>query len=181
MRHQFLTTGCLFALVAGSAMAAPQASPQAAADSVDQASLAAPTAAPAPGTSVADKLLAEIDASVALAREGEYGRLKRGDTAKLEKARDRIHDLLEGQTDPAQLPDASRIEVHNAQQLIAGILGKDNKDRMVCKREASLGSRVAGTECMTVGQREARARASRENTGFAQRGNCIPGETSSCN
>lgn len=183
MRYQVLAAGCLLALsFASSAMGTdPVANATVTADQAPPVAAEAATAVPAPGPSIADNLLAEIDASVELAREGGYGRLKRGDTAKLEKARDVINELLEGHADPAQLPAEERLEVHNAQQLIAGILGKDNKDRVVCKRAASLGSRVAGTECMTVGQREARARASRENTSFAQRENCIPGETSSCN
>lgn len=186
MRSTAVASGWVFALsLAGSAISSEPVTPEpSAADRTPSAVLPMATAAPAAGPSTADKLLAEIDAAVELAREGGYGRLKRGDSAKLEKARDRINALLAGHPDPAALPDEARLEVYNAQQLIVDILGKDDQDRVVCKREATLGSRVAGTECLTVGQREARARQSRENTGFAQREHCVPGagddSTSSC-
>lgn len=176
MRPRIIAAGCLLLLsfASGAQEADPVAAP------MDQPS-AAPaqgtaTTSAAPAASVADRLLEEIDLSLQLAREGGYGRLKRGDTARLEKARERIDQLLAGHADPAELPAEARLEVHNAQQLIAGILKRDDKDRVVCKREPILGSRVAGTECLTVGQREARTRQSRENTDFVQRTVCVPGE-----
>jgi hypothetical protein len=39
---------------------------------------------------------------------------------------------------------------------------------------------VAAVECLTVAERESRARAASRMAGEAQRGFCIPGEASAC-
>jgi hypothetical protein len=129
----------------------------------------------------ADAFVLEIDEALELAREGEYGRLKRGTMTRLENARDTIAGLLEGHASAMELPPQERIDLYNAQEQITAALNNDNKGRMVCKREATTGSRLAKTECMTVAEREARARVARESTEKLFRNVCIPGEGQPCN
>ncbi len=47
-----------------------------------------------------------------------------------------------------------------------------NKARIVCKRVVKTGTRLIEDECLTIAQREARAKMSRERTELIQRGGC---------
>lgn len=128
----------------------------------------------------AQAYLANIDRTLALADDGEYGNLKRGSGKRLEDARGRIAAVLEGQEAVADLPLADRIVIQNAEDAITSILRNKERDRMVCKREAKTGTRFATTECQTIGEREARAAVAGESTGKIQREVCIPGEGNPC-
>jgi hypothetical protein len=133
----------------------------------------------AAGTRSAE-ILEEADVSLELARRGEYGPIKRRDLRDLEAAHATMHRLLEGHDAPEDLENEDRIALFNAQHKITAIVGSDDKNRKICKRVAVTGSRVAAVECLTVAERESRARASRTMVGDAQRGFCNPGEASRC-
>jgi hypothetical protein len=124
-------------------------------------------------------ILEEADIALDLAQEGQYGRISRRDMLELNEAHAAVHRLLEGHEAPEELDSDDRIALFNAQQKITAIVGNDDKNRKICKRVAVTGSRVAAVECMTVAQREARARASRSMAGEALRGFCIPGQGAS--
>jgi hypothetical protein len=128
----------------------------------------------------ADAFIEEIEDSVAMARAGEYGRLKRGTVVRIEMARDKIIKLLDGHASALDLPPEDRIELYNAQEVIVAAIRSDDKNRTVCKREMTTGSRLPTTECMTVAEREARKRNAAENTDKFIRNLCIPGEGNSC-
>ena len=127
-----------------------------------------------------DALITQTDQWVHMASNGVYGPMKHGDLKRLEAARDTVYDLLNGHASPRELRSDELVALYNAQESITAILKKDDKNRMVCKREAKTGSRLWGTECMTVAEREARARIASENTGTQQRLGCSVGETSTC-
>lgn len=124
----------------------------------------------------AAKFVSEVDTSVEMARNGGYGKLPRGSVKRLEQAQEAINDLLDGHASARELPPQERVALYNAQETITSILRNDDKNRVICKREAATGSRLTKTECMTVAQREARARASAEMTSRTQRGVIYPGE-----
>jgi hypothetical protein len=126
----------------------------------------------------ADIVRDEADIAMDLAREGQYGRISRRDMVELNEAHAALHRLLEGHDDPEELDNEDRIALFNAQQKITAIVGNDDKNRKICKRVSVTGSRVAAVECMTVAQREARARASRSAAGEALRSFCVPGQRS---
>lgn len=128
----------------------------------------------------AEAFVEEIDLALDVAQEGGYGRLKRGAMPRLESARDRIADLLEGHDNAMELSPEERIELYNAQELITSILKNDDKDRVVCRKEVRTGSRVPTTECLTIAQLEERTRASRYTTNKMQTMGCVPGEGQSC-
>jgi hypothetical protein len=119
----------------------------------------------------------EIDRSLALARKGGYGPLKKGSEKTLKADRDVIADLLKGHATASELKPDDRIAVYNAQEEITSILNNKDKNRMVCRKEAPIGTRIQTNICMTVAEREARAAAAKENTGDVQRERCAPGET----
>jgi hypothetical protein len=125
--------------------------------------------------------LEDIDNAIRVARSEESDRFSRREFSRLESARDKIYFLLKGHTSTTELMPKERIEFFNAQEVIFNLLGEENDDdRMVCKRVATLGTRVSKTVCMTEGERAYRARLARENTDKFQNPNCVPGETSRC-
>ena len=108
--------------------------------------------------------LTGIQRTVELALRGEYGRLRRGADRRLLSARDRIAGLLKGHPTTTELGPKDRIDLVNAEEVIKAIIKNDDKDRLVCKYEAATGSRMATKECLTVAEREARAKRARRNT-----------------
>ena len=126
------------------------------------------------------KYLDELDVAIDLAKKGTYGKLPKGAHNKLDASRSLIGDLLAGDRDPRTLERDQRLAVYNAHETIRSIINKDDKSRVVCKREQHLGSRVATTECLTIGEREQMARYSSRQAADVQRTTCSPGETSSC-
>lgn len=124
----------------------------------------------------ASEILDEADLSLEMARRGEYGPIKRRDLTELQEAHSTMHRLLEGHDAPEELDNEDRIALFNAQHKITAIVGSDDKNRKICKRVAVTGSRVAAVECMTVAEREARARAASRMAGEAIRNICVPGQ-----
>jgi hypothetical protein len=127
-----------------------------------------------------EKYLDELDTAIGLAKKGVYGKLPKGASAKLDESRDLIGKLLDGDRDPRSLEHDQRLALYNAHETIAAIVNNDDKSRVVCKREQHLGSRVATTECLTIGEREELATRSSSETADLQRTTCSPGETSRC-
>lgn len=124
--------------------------------------------------------LATIDHKVALARSGEYGVLRRGSDKTLQAARDRIAGLLAGHASGHELPLEDRLAIYSAQEEIDSIIRSDDKNRMVCRQVATIGTRFATKECRTVGEREERARAGMEATDNLQRVRCFPTVDNPC-
>lgn len=122
----------------------------------------------------AELLLAEADFALQMARDGQYGRLSSADMASLREAHARVNAALEGAASLNELSPERRAEVERAREQMAVLLRSDDKDRKICKRVELTGSRVMGMECLTVAQREARARAARSMAGDALRGFCVP-------
>lgn len=110
----------------------------------------------------AEAFLREVRDTVDLARAGEYGKIKADDLSRLDQARKRINELLEGHEHARQLSADERIELFNAQELITSIVRNDEKSRRVCTKVRGTGTRIARSECLTVAQREQRAKATRE-------------------
>lgn len=125
-------------------------------------------------------LLEEIDQALDLARSGQYGNLKKPQLIRLDRARATIGKVLKGHSSGSELDADSRIALYNAQEEIRGIIRNDDKQRKVCRRVNETGSRMSTVECLTVAEREARARSARESAVRVQRNICHPGEASRC-
>ncbi|MEZ0472335.1 hypothetical protein [Luteimonas salinilitoris] len=172
MNVRILVSICLLAF--------PFASNVQCAEPDDAAEAAEPATAHAERITDTGAYIAEIEDSLVLARNGDYGRLKRGSMGRLESSRDRIVDLLDGHESARELPTEDRIALYKAQEQISSILRNNDKDRVVCKRITTTGSRVPVNECLTVAEREVRAQVARENTEKLIRNVCTPGEGQSC-
>jgi hypothetical protein len=128
----------------------------------------------------AEKFLAELSQTTEMARDGQYGPINNADRKRLLEAEATIIALLEGQTDARHLHPDQRIALYNAQEEITAIVRADDKNRKVCRRVASTGTRLAKAECLTIAEREARAKEARDFATRAQRVVCYPGEGSGC-
>lgn len=122
----------------------------------------------------------EVNETLENARQGLYGSIKANDLDRLDQAQDTITNLLDGEESAAKLPPEEQIDLYNAQELITSILRNDEKNRKVCLNIKTTGSRITKRECLTVAQREARARAAKDAAARAQRLDCVPGEGSRC-
>lgn len=131
----------------------------------------------------ADEFLLELNQSMKLARAGDYGKISKADFRKLNQARKVIAELLEGRSSARELEPEQRINLYDNQLLITSIIRDDQKNRQICKPVVPIGTRLPKAECMTVAQREVRAREARLNVQFMQipsacnhrpfqRGNC---------
>lgn len=125
---------------------------------------------------VADYLRGMRDA-IELAKKGEYGKIDRKQRKTLDDSYERLRDLLDGHDSPLELPLAERIDVINAQERIVAILDRHPKDTMICRKKKTTGTRIPGTECLTIAQREARARNAREAMDRLAKPNpCVSGQ-----
>jgi hypothetical protein len=127
-----------------------------------------------------ERFIEETNTAVDLAAQGGYGPLRRGQMDRLEDSRNTIVRLLDGRSSAVELGPEARLELYNAQETITAILRNEDKDRVVCTKGSVTGTRLAKTECMTVAERELRARIARESADRFQRVDCIPGEASRC-
>lgn len=144
-----------------------------------QDDLAAKADASAHRVTDAAEFVAGLQRSVVMARRGEYGKISKDDLKKVEQAKDDIARLLEGHEQATELDTEDRIRLYNASQLISATLNNEDKRRKICKREAEVGSRLSKTVCMTIAQREARAKQARYETNEIQKQSCA-GAYGSC-
>ena len=172
MKLRTLFLSCLLAL--------PLAAQARIAEETETATLAQRADAEARKITDAEAFIDEIDETLDMARAGTYGRLKKGSMVQAEMSRDKIADLLEGHENAMELQPDERIELYNAQERITAMVRNDDKGRMICKKEIRLGSRFPSTECLTVAQREEKARAGRAGANDTLRSVCIPGEGNAC-
>lgn len=172
MKLRILFLSCLLTL--------PLAAQARIAEETETATLAQRADAEARKITDAEAFLDEIDETLAMAREGTYGPLKKGSMVQAESARDKIARLLEGHENAMELQPDERIELYNAQETIVAMVRNEDKDRMVCKKEIRLGSRMPTTECLTVAQREEKARGARAGANDSLRNVCVPGEGQPC-
>ncbi len=124
--------------------------------------------------------LANLDHTLGMARRGEYGRLKGGSAEKLQVVREQIGNLLSGHASVKELQPGQRLGLSNAEEELDSIVNKKNKDRMVCRSTATTGTRFSSNECLTVGDRESRAKSAAEAVEKFQRPECTIGEGSTC-
>lgn len=158
------------------ASASEDATGSTAAGSAQQAS---PVAAAEPASEV-EAVIEEVDLALEMAQDGEYGRVKRRDMQKIESAHAVVTRNLEGVQRLDQLAAAARAEVDAARSDIAEVLQLNDPDRKICRRVAATGTRLGQMECMTLAQRQLRAKMARNNTADLQRGFCVPGEGNAC-
>lgn len=73
-----------------------------------------------------------------------------------------IRRLLQGRESVMELPVDERVQLHNAQEQIVSILSGNEDERVICRRQSSVGTHFRQTECVTASQRRQERDASME-------------------
>jgi hypothetical protein len=136
--------------------------------------------AEAPEASETATMIEQLQLSMALARDGQFGPIKSRDMETLEKAYAFIVETLGQVESVSQLNPQQSQSLELAQSQFDGILRVEEDDRKICKRVSTTGTRLGALECLTVAERRARAEAARVNVQALQRGQCNPSENRPC-
>jgi hypothetical protein len=107
-----------------------------------------------------------------LAKKGEYGRLSAAQINMILEARNRIERLAMENSSIEDFDASERRIYDHAIERINRVTRSTDKQRMVCKKVVKTGTRLVESECLTVAQREARAKSSRDRTDQIQRAGC---------
>jgi hypothetical protein len=124
----------------------------------------------------ANAFLLEVNDNLKMALAGQYGAIDAESVNRLRASVAKVNSLLKDQQQASDLPPEQRIGLYNAQEEITSILRNDEKGRIVCQNVKAMGTRVRQRECLSIAQREARAKAAREQTSDHQRLSCVPYE-----
>jgi phosphomevalonate kinase len=89
-----------------------------------------------------------------LATGEKYSEISQQQQRDVRSALDRITREIESNGSIDTLSAEQRLKVFNDQELVNTILTRAGEDsRLVCKREKSVSTRIASTQCLTVAQR----------------------------
>lgn len=118
--------------------------------------------------------------TLALAQQGGYGHIKKKDLELMVKAMADLEAILGNHDDSKELTTDEKLKVANAQEVMRAIAKSDDKSRIVCERVQEIGSRVSSKLCLSVGERERRAKEAAATTATIIRDICIAGEGKPC-
>lgn len=100
----------------------------------------------------------------ALASNGEYGRLSTTQVNMVFEARNRIERLALENSSFKDFDAKEQRIFDNARERINRLTQRTNSARIICKPVVKTGTRLIENECVSVAQREARAKLPRERT-----------------
>lgn len=92
---------------------------------------------------------------------GEYARFSPEAISKMERAQDKVFQMLEGKS-LDQLNDYEKTDLSNALDQIKATLLANDGNRQICHRERRTGTNLVSLRCETMAEREARARESND-------------------
>ena len=82
--------------------------------------------------------------------DGRYSHLSERDQRAVESDLNRVSRLLAKNDDISRLNNRDQVELVNAQERINAILIDNEADRLVCKLESKVGTRMKTKRCLTV-------------------------------
>jgi len=91
-------------------------------------------------------------------RSGEYAHFDDNAIRKMERAQDRVFEMLAGVTSLDQLNPEQKVNLSNALDEVKAVLLANENQRVICHMERKIGSNMIQRRCETVEQREANAR-----------------------
>jgi hypothetical protein len=95
-----------------------------------------------------------------IAAKGRYGDMPASKREQLLDKQSALLSMLEGKASTAELDETQRIEAFNTLEWIEAAINDEDKERMVCIREKTIGSNRVTRTCRTESQwAEARERA----------------------
>ena len=103
---------------------------------------------------------------------GAYARFGHSALDKMQRAQDRIFELLDGVQTLEQLDRQEQVELFNSLEEVKAVLAENDRDRQICRRERKTGTTLRETRCATVAERENLTKDAREWTGDSAI--CVP-------
>jgi hypothetical protein len=92
-----------------------------------------------------------------------YNEIAPADRRKVHESLERMTGLLGAATDASTLDESTRIALFNEQEVVNTILTQAREDsRVVCRRNAPVGTRFAKAQCESVAESRRRREASQE-------------------
>lgn len=83
---------------------------------------------------------------------GKYQYVKPAEQKTIEKKLDEMEALFQQAGSVANMKEDQKIALFNAQETVNSILTLRDRDRVICKKEAPVGSHIPVTTCHTYGQ-----------------------------
>src|SRR5690606_6366195 len=111
------------------------------------------------------------------AGQGRYRDMDAPTMKQLREHQDGVLGLLEGHERSTELSREDQMTVFNSLEAISAILTRAEDDRMICRRERSVGSRFATEVCRTVAERRADSKEARDK--MLERGQLCAGPSCS--
>lgn len=84
--------------------------------------------------------------------DGKYEFIKPDEKVKVDAALDQMTKLFDEHDTVAAMTQDQKVALFNAQETVNSILTLRNRDRVICKNEAPLGSHIPKTSCHTYEQ-----------------------------
>jgi len=91
--------------------------------------------------------------------DGRYVYVRPDEREKVETSLTEMGRLFDEHESVAQMDKPTQVKLFNAQENVNAILTLRDRDRLICERGASTGSRIVGTSCRTYGDIEAARQA----------------------
>jgi hypothetical protein len=110
-----------------------------------------------------------------LARKGGYGPMSERQLNMIQESYARLEALAAQNKTMADLDSEELERLRAARERIERLTKSADANRIVCKRAVKTGTRLIKAECLTVAERERRARGARERTERLQNQTCPNG------
>lgn len=103
-----------------------------------------------------------VDLHKEMQEGGRYAYVTERERADVEANLERMRALFDKSDSVEAMEKDDRVALFNAQETVNATLEKRDRDRLVCERSATTGSRISTTQCRTYGEIEAQRLASQK-------------------
>jgi hypothetical protein len=103
-----------------------------------------------------------VDLHKEMQEGGRYADVTERERADVDANLDRMQALFEKSGSVETMGKDEQVALFNAQESVNAILEKRDRDRLICERSATTGSRISTTHCRTYGEIEAQREASQK-------------------
>ena len=103
-----------------------------------------------------------VDLHKEMQEGGRYAYVTERERADIDASLARMQALFDRTDNVEAMDKDDRIALFNAQETVNATLEKRDRDRLVCERSATTGSRISTTQCRTYGEIEAQRLASQK-------------------
>jgi hypothetical protein len=110
---------------------------------------------------------------------GRYEYVKPDERKTVDAKLTEMSALFEQSGSVANMKEDQKIALFNAQETVNSILTKRDRDRVICKKEAPIGSHIPVTTCHTYGQEEDARLATRKQLSDWKQAPCV-GDNAAC-